>query len=500
MFSPKFGICDTIPLITNLSFTIILHLQYFDNFFSFSSEPFDRRYHEYLVLSPIYPLYFCTLFRQCSWIIKTFFIIICSILQLYILEYIWLTTNTYFPSITMFHHYTTFSLIIFHNILLILSSYIHEWLEKIDFIWLKQIDNERLMIIRQRNQLIKQTSSVFPLRVINYYLNTNSNISLNQHYHSKYDHIGLLYIRFNLINNQDEYCLIDFINKIDYLLKTNDKYMNIVMHKKSTVKELIFSMDLNNSLKSIQQLIELLFQINEHLKSYQIQLTSCLHIGSLNEILIHFEKYPKIDIWSEHISFLQLLISKIQVNHCLITSIAYNQLNDLYLFRTAGSILKTQINIENNTNIYFLLGRLIGENIFQGRNTLPLTINQSNNDTIRKSSTTDDSQYSHDQYKIHSQNEHNPSTTTTTSSSGIINDQQSLLKQSSRKTERTSYRQTLLQALNPTTENLYQKNPIKQFSKVYQSSEKNLPDDKRCLMLTQNIINGSTTGNLRISE
>lgn len=453
--------------------------------FFFFSKSFDRQYHEYLVITPLYPLYFCTLFRQCSWIIKTIFIIICSILQLYILEYIWLTTNTYFLSITNLHHYTTFSLIIFHNILLIILSYIHEWLEKIDFIWLKQIDNERLMIIRQRNQLIKQISTIFPLRVINYYLNTNTNISLNQHYHMKYDHMGFLYIRFNLLNNQNDYCLIDFINKIDYLLKTNDQYNNIVIHKKLTMKELLFTLDLNSSLKSIQQLIELLFQINDYFKSYQIQLTSCLHIGTLNEILIHFEKSPKIDIWSEHLSFLQLLISKIQLNHCIITSTVYNLLNDLYLFRTAGSIINTQMNIENNTNIYFLLGRLIGENIFHGRNTLPLTINQSNNNTIRKSSSTDDSQY---QFKTHLTNENNISLTTTSTSSDIVNDQQSLLKQSSKKTQQlldessTIYRQTLLQALNSTNDNLHQ--------------TKISTDDNRCLMLTQNIINGST-GNER---
>jgi hypothetical protein len=275
------------------------------------------------------------------------------------------------------------------------------------------------------------------------------------------------------------------------------------MHKKSTVKELMFSMDLNNSLKSIQQLIELLFQINEHLKFHQINLTACLHIGSINEILIHFEKFPKIDIWSEHISFIQLLISKIQINHCLITSTVYNLLNDLYLFRTAGSIINTQMNIDNNTTIYFLLGRLIGENIFQGRSTLPLTINQSNNDTIRNSSSTDDSQFSQNQFKTNSQNDKNLSITTTTSSSGIVNDQQSLLKQSSKKQVRilnqSSYRQTLLQALNPTTDHLYPINSIKKFSKMIQSNEKNcrsinevITNDKKCLMLTQNIINGST--------
>jgi hypothetical protein len=140
------------------------------------------------------------------------------------------------------------------------------------------------------------------------------------------------------------------------------------MHKKSTIKELMFSMDLNNSLNSIQKLIEFLFQINDCLKTLQINLTACLHIGSINEILIHFQKYPKIDLWSEHITFIQLLISKIQLNHCLITSSVYHLLNDLYLFRTAGSIINTQMNIDNNTNIYFLLGRLIGENIFQVTN------------------------------------------------------------------------------------------------------------------------------------
>ncbi|CAF1131625.1 unnamed protein product [Adineta steineri] len=471
------------------------------------SEPissFDRQYHEYLVLSPIYPLYFCTLFRQCSWIIKTFCIICCSFLQLYILEYIWLTTNTYFLSINTLHHYTTFTLIIFHNILLIILSYIYEWFEKIDFIWLKQIDNERLMIIRQRNQLIKQISSILPLRVINYYLNTNWNLSLTQHYHYKYDRMGLLYIRFNSSNNKDEYCLIHCINNIEYLLRTNEKYLNIVMHKKSTTKELIFSLDLNNSSKSIQQLVELLFQIDEYIKSYQINLTACLHIGSIHEILIHFIKYPLIDIWSEHILFIQLLISKIQLNHCLVTSTVYHLLNDLYLFRTAGSIIDTQINIENNTNIYFLLGRLIGDNVFQGRNTLPLIINQPNNDTIPKSSSTDESHFS--------QNDKNFSiTTTTTTSSDIINDQQSLLKQSTRKHVRisnqnsfqTSYRDTLLQALSPPTNNSHQTGPVKKITNLIYSGDNNgwsskevsINESKSLMSTTQKIRHEQTDDN-----
>ncbi|CAM4945364.1 unnamed protein product [Rotaria socialis] len=478
---------------------------------------FSRQFHEYLVLSPIYPLYFCTLFRQCSWLIKTLFIIICSILQLYMLEYIWLTTNTYFSSINALHHYTAFTLIIFHNFLLIILSYIHEWLEKIDFIWFKQIDNERLIIIRQRNQLIKQTSFILPLRVINYYLDTNSNLSLSQHYHYKYDQMGLLYVRFDLINNKDEYSLISFINNIEYTLKNNDKYANMVMHKKSTPKEIIFSMDLKNSLKSIQELAEFLFQINEHQKSFEINLTACLHVGSINEILIHFEKFLKVDIWSEHISFIQLLMSKVQNNHCLVTSSVYNLLNDLYLFRIAGSIINTSMNIENNTSIYFLLGRLIGDNIFQGRNALPLTINQSNNDTIPKSSSVDGSQVFQYPYKHSSHNDKNPSTTTTTtttttSSSGILNDQKCLLKQSSQKHNRTShanssqssYRHTLLHSLDPTTTSLKPMNPIKKLSKLIHSNENACwpskevtTDANKYLVLTQNLFNKSADDNNR---
>jgi len=248
-----------------------------------------------------------------------------------------------------------------------MSSYVREWLEKIDFVWLKQIDNERLTIVRQRDELIKQTSLYFPLRVINYYLRTDSDLVLSQHYHTKYDRMALLYMKFVPLNIEHEYILIDYLNDIEYLLKTNEKYIHIVMHRKSTIKEIMFSIDIdsNDSVKSIQQLVELLFELDERLKqisSSTIHLAACLHIGCVNEILIHFENYPKIDLWSESISLSQLLITKTQANHCLTTASIYHLLNDLYLFRTAGSIVTTQI---NNTNIYYLLGRLIGDNVFQ---------------------------------------------------------------------------------------------------------------------------------------
>ncbi|UJR28686.1 hypothetical protein I4U23_009915 [Adineta vaga] len=519
---------------------------------------FDRQYHDYLVLSSVYPLYLCLIYRQCSWIIKTLFILTCLLVQLVLFEYIWLTTNLYFPSINRLHHYTTFTLIIFHGILLIISSYVREWLEKIDFVWLKQVDNERLTIVRQRDELVKQTSVYFPQRVINYYLRIDSETGLSQHYHRKYDRMALLYMNFSSVNIEQQYILMDYLNDIEYLLKNNEKYIQIVMHRKSTMKEIMFSIDTNtdDSTKSIQQLVELLFHLDERLKqisSSTINLAACLHIGCVHEILIHLENYPRIDIWSEQIALLQLLMTKTQVNHCLTTSAVYHQLNELYLFRTAGSVVSGQI---NNTHIYYLLGRLIGDNVFQGRNALPLTIGHTNMGTVQKSSSTDDSHHSQSsQYrsKLNSQKEDNhiqmsttTTNTTTTSSSGIHNEQQSLLKHpSSRKhvrisnhfptIENPSYRQTLLQALNGTTNNntnntnqSHQEiNPIKKISNrliakkelspsvlkdyvprmihlsdnsCWSSREAMTPSEasgSKCLILTQQMLNGSTDDNSR---
>ncbi|CAF2205902.1 unnamed protein product [Rotaria magnacalcarata] len=521
---------------------------------------FDRQYHDYLILSPIYALYLCSVYHQCSWIIKAFFIVSCLIVQLCLFEYIWLSTNTYFPSIHPLQHYTVFTLIILHGLLLIIASYVREWLEKIDFVWLKQIDNERLLIIRQRDELVKQTSMYLPLRVINYYLRNDSDIALAQHYHLKYDRMALLFINFSPLNIEHECLLIDYLNDIEYLLRNNDKYNYIVMHRKSTVKEIMFSIDINtdDSTKSLQQLVELLFQIDERLKqvpSSTIHLAACLHIGCVHEILIHFEKYPKIDIWSEHITLLQLLMSKTQPNHCLATSTVYNLLSDLYLFRTAGSIVSTQINTANNSNIYYLLGRLIGDNVFQGRNALPITIGHTNVGTVQKSPSTDDSHHSQSsepRCKLNIQKEQNhiqtsTTTTTTASSSIVLNEQQTLLKQSSSSSsssrkhvrisnhlssiENPSYRQTLLQALKATTKT---NNSQHQISSVRKLSHRSIPkknisspvtkdfyvprmihlsdnscwssreamvqsetSGSKCLILTQQMLNGSTDDNSR---
>ena len=336
-----------------------------------ASWAFARQYHDYLVLSPIYPLYFCFLYRQCSWIIKTLFMISCLIVQLCLFEYIWLTTHVYFPSVHPLHHYTALTLIIFHGIILVIASYVREWLEKIDFIWLKQIDNERLTIVRQRDDLVRQTSAFLPIRVINYYLRNDSDLAVSQHYHQKYDRMALLHLRFFPLNLEHEYLLVDYLIDVECLLKTKENYAHIVMHRKSTVKEMLFSIDIskgNDPIQGLQELVELLFHIDERLKqisSLSIQLAACLHIGSVQEILIHLEKYPQIDMWGEHVALVQLLITKTQANHCLSTAPVYHLLNDLYLFRTAGSIVGAQTSSATNTNIYYLLGRLIGDNVFQ---------------------------------------------------------------------------------------------------------------------------------------
>jgi hypothetical protein len=313
----------------------------------------------------------------------------------------------------------------------------------------------------------------------------------------------------------------------------------------------MFSIDINSNetTKNLQNLVEFLFDINERLKqiSSKLNLSACLHIGCVHEILIHLEKYPKIDLWSEHVTLLQLLSTKTQANHCLTTTSVYHLLNDLYLFRTAGSIVNSPIISSNNTNIYYLLGRLIGDNVFQGRNALPLTIGHTINDSVQKSSSTDDSQTSQIHSKINSQKEQNhiqtstTTTTTTTSSSVILNEQKSLLKQSSssRKHVRISnhfssienptYRHTLLQALNGSTNNnnnnhtQQQLSPIKKLSnrlltKKYTpppiSIESYVPrmihlsdtscwssreamsqsetSGSKCLILTQQMLNGST--------
>ena len=293
---------------------------------------------------------------------------ICTLVQLCSLEYIWLTTNISLSSIDSLHHYNASALILLHNVLLILGTYVREWLEKIDFIWLREIDIERVKSLRQRHELIQQTSLVLPMRLIAYYLNSSSDATLTQHYHVKYDRMALLSIRFRVFPHEHEYVVVDFLHHLDYVLKTNERYVNIVMHRKSTVNEILFSIDMEHSAEAIQQLVELLFLVDERLKQRfqsQIDLTACLHIGSVHEILVHFEQSPKIDLWSEHITFMQLLMSNVQANHCLVTASVYQLLNDLYLFRTAGSIQRTQMSIDNHTTIYYLLGRLIGENTFE---------------------------------------------------------------------------------------------------------------------------------------
>lgn len=125
--------------------------------------------------------------------------------------------------------------------------------------------------------------------------------------------------------------------------------------------------------------------------------------------------------------------------------------------------------------------------------------------SIRKSSSTDDSRQS--------PLEKNPvqtSSIATTSSSLILpTDEQRLVKdKSTRKTptksNHSSYRHTLLQALNPTTVHSYQLSPIKKLSKLmhcnnlHPSSMKgSKAKTNKCLILTQTMLSGSTGNDRR---
>ncbi|CAF1303702.1 unnamed protein product, partial [Didymodactylos carnosus] len=174
---------------------------------------------------------------------------------------------------------------------------------------------------------------------------------------------------------------------------------------------------------------ELLFVVQEKLllKKKQLGLTirlcSCVHIGTVNEILLHLEKQLKTDLWSEHITLINRLLNKTQPNHCLTTSTAYTPLKDLYLFRTAGTITN---NDTTTFQIYYLLGRLIGDNIFQGRNTLPLNIGITPfTNTVQTSTSTDSGHSSHLPNGSSHPNNTKPATTSTSTSSST--DQQTPL-------------------------------------------------------------------------
>jgi adenine-specific DNA glycosylase len=183
---------------------------------------------------------------------------------------------------------------------------------------------------------------------------------------------------------------------------------------------------------------------------------------------------------------------------------------------------------------------------FKGRNALPLTIGHNNMDCVQKSSSTDDSQHSQSsklRCQLACQQDENPiqtsttttttTTTTTSASSVIINEQQSLLKSSSSRKhvrissnlssiENTSYRHTLLQALNATSNHQYQISPLKKITSRLTTKKHTPPpiskdsyvprmihlsdnscwssregmtqsetSGSKCLILTQRMLNGS---------
>jgi hypothetical protein len=291
------------------------------------------------------------------------FIIVCSIVQLYNFEYIWLHNRLSFVSIESLEHLTSVVLIVCHHLTLIVIFYVHEWLEKLDFLWLKQLDNERKIVYRQRTDFERRMLNVLPARVLNYYLHSNATITSMQHYHVRYEHMALLSV---YIHVDQSHFLVNFLQEIQLLVKTTDIFRNIVMKTSSSIKHVLFSVDIQTSRTDLFALVELLFQIDQRLKHdvhRQGHLSACLHIARVNEIFVHFQKQPKVDLWSDDIAFIRHVMSSVPADHCLATKSVYRLLNELYLFRTAGSIHT----VNHQSNIFYLLGRFIGENIFQVR-------------------------------------------------------------------------------------------------------------------------------------
>jgi hypothetical protein len=98
--------------------------------------------------------------------------------------------------------------------------------------------------------------------------------------------------------------------------------------------------------------------------------------------------------------------------------------------------------------------------------------------------------------------------TTTTSSIGLPNDRQSLLKsmptdKHTNGIDQSMYRHKLLQAVNPASTDAYQRSPLKKLSKLMHyhqrptmSTEEKDVQASQCLILTQTMLNRSSTGRI----
>jgi hypothetical protein len=103
-----------------------------------------------------------------------------------------------------------------------------------------------------------------------------------------------------------------------------------------------------------------------------------LNVGQVTEALMHTDT-PTINNWGEGILISNHLVSQSDFNHCIVTEEVYNLLNDKYLYRPAGSFLveytttfkQQEQQSAQYISIYYLLGRIIGDNIFKGRYSLP---------------------------------------------------------------------------------------------------------------------------------
>ena len=132
---------------------------------------------------------------------------------------------------------------------------------------------------------------------------------------------------------------------------------------------------------NLSLLVEFLFAIQEKINDFNDKMnTNCsicasINIGCVTEALVHTEK-PRIDNWGDGVLVADHLLAQSEPNHCIVTEDVYHILKDRYLYRPAGSfyIENKETRDQRYITIYYLLGRLIGDNIFKGRNSLPKVI------------------------------------------------------------------------------------------------------------------------------
>lgn len=274
-------------------------------------------------------------------------------------------------------------------------AYLYEMLFRIEFFKIDEENEANICIANNNKQLNKQLRSYLPKRAINFYL---SNQDASQyHYFSSNPQVAILNVIIkhesknvqnkmsSLLNgNQDlEYCkdYLSIMNSINQILQ-KDRFDSIGLKKcigTHFIATCGFKEDNYSLASSLTILIEFLFSIQEKINdfndkmNFNCSISASINIGHVTEALVHVEK-PQIDNWGNGILLAKLIGDQAEPNHCVVTEDVYNILKDRYLYRPAGSfIVDDSITClpTPHIQIYYLLGRIIGDNIFKGKQSLP---------------------------------------------------------------------------------------------------------------------------------